>query len=97
MALHLPNISLDWLTICQLLWNGLRGDYMFNEISTKQFAELIGNEKHRLVDVRPIDGYNGWVLEAERLGWANQGRKDFICLSVGRTKKTGSKSCGTRV
>jgi hypothetical protein len=32
---------------------------MFNEISTKQLAELIGNEKHRIVDVRPIDAYNG--------------------------------------
>ncbi len=27
---------------------------MFNEISTKQLAELIGNEKHRIVDVRPM-------------------------------------------
>ncbi len=39
-----------------------------NEISTKDLEKVIGSESHRIVDVRPVDPYNGWALEGERRG-----------------------------
>lgn len=49
--------------------------FVVNEISTKQLETAIGNELHRIVDVRPIDAYNGWALEGERRGGHISGAK----------------------
>lgn len=38
------------------------------EISTGQLVDLIGNEDTRIIDVRPIDAYNGWQLNKEVRG-----------------------------
>jgi thiosulfate/3-mercaptopyruvate sulfurtransferase len=40
----------------------------FNELSTNKLVELIGNEKIKIIDVRPIDAYNGWKLRNESRG-----------------------------
>jgi thiosulfate/3-mercaptopyruvate sulfurtransferase len=49
--------------------------FVVNEISTKQLETAIGNKMHRIVDVRPIDAYNGWALEGERRGGHIRGAK----------------------
>ncbi len=38
------------------------------ELTTGQLAELLGNEDTRIIDVRPIDAYNGWRLNKEARG-----------------------------
>jgi thiosulfate/3-mercaptopyruvate sulfurtransferase len=45
------------------------------EISTNQLAEVIGSESYRIIDVRPVDAYNGWPLEGERRGGHIKGAK----------------------
>lgn len=66
-----------------------------NEISTKQLEKVLGSELHRIIDVRPVDAYNGWVLEGERRGghisgaktipasWANEEDWDEIVRTKG--------------
>jgi 3-mercaptopyruvate sulfurtransferase SseA len=39
-----------------------------NEISTKKLEKAIGSKSHRILDVRPVDAYNGWTLEGEQRG-----------------------------
>lgn len=46
-----------------------------NEISTKQLEKVIGIDSHRILDVRPVDAYNGWALQGERRGGHIQGAK----------------------
>jgi len=38
------------------------------ELSTKELVELLRDEETRLIDVRPIDAYNGWKLQNEPKG-----------------------------
>jgi thiosulfate/3-mercaptopyruvate sulfurtransferase len=39
-----------------------------NEISTQQLDAIIGSEAHHIIDVRPINAYNGWPLWGEARG-----------------------------
>lgn len=39
-----------------------------NEIATGQLEAFIGDHTVCIIDVRPIDAYNGWALEGERRG-----------------------------
>jgi len=45
------------------------------EISTKQMEKIIGSELYRIIDVRPVEAYNGWALEGERRGGHVKGAK----------------------
>jgi thiosulfate/3-mercaptopyruvate sulfurtransferase len=53
-----------------------------NKISTKQLENIIGSDSYRIVDVRPVDAYNGWVLNGNGRGGHIMGAKT---LPVGWT------------
>lgn len=38
------------------------------EISGKELAELLGNPRISIIDIRPADAYNGWILDGEKRG-----------------------------
>lgn len=40
----------------------------YPEITTRQLKEMITNDNTRLLDVRPVDAYNGWQLWGETRG-----------------------------
>jgi len=39
-----------------------------NEISTREIVTLLGNPSVHIIDVRPVDAYNGWKLAGEKRG-----------------------------
>ncbi|MGB3345136.1 MAG: rhodanese-like domain-containing protein [Aequorivita sp.] len=49
----------------------------FNQISTDELAALIGNENTKIIDVRPVDAYNGWKLAGEKRGGHIKGAKSL--------------------
>ncbi len=49
----------------------------FNQISTKEVEELLENENAKIIDVRPIDAYNGWKLQNEIRGGHVKGAKSL--------------------
>jgi 3-mercaptopyruvate sulfurtransferase SseA len=46
-----------------------------DEISTERLREVTGSVSHRIIDVRPVDAYNGWTLAGEPRGGHIQGAK----------------------
>ena len=48
-----------------------------NELSTNELVELLRNENTQLIDVRPIDAYNGWQLKNEARGGHIKGAKSL--------------------
>jgi thiosulfate/3-mercaptopyruvate sulfurtransferase len=41
---------------------------MFDEITTTELTRLISDKNVRIIDVRPVDAYNGWRMEGEVRG-----------------------------
>ena len=41
---------------------------MVNQFSTKQLLELYNDQSLKIVDVRPVDSYNGWRQQNEVRG-----------------------------
>lgn len=48
---------------------------MYEEISTNELRELMNLRHVRIVDVRPVDAYNGWTLQHEPRGGHIRGAK----------------------
>jgi len=48
-----------------------------NEISTNRLVELLQNKNVKVIDVRPVDAYNGWKLENETRGGHINGAKSL--------------------
>ena len=40
-------------------------DNMIKEISTNEVFQLLGRPETKIIDIRPIDAYNGWYLQNE--------------------------------
>jgi thiosulfate/3-mercaptopyruvate sulfurtransferase len=47
------------------------------EINTHEMAEAIRRQSHAVIDVRPIEAYNGWTLNNENRGGHISGAKAF--------------------
>lgn len=41
---------------------------VITEMSTREVASLLGSPSVQIVDVRPVDAYNGWKLAGEPRG-----------------------------
>lgn len=50
---------------------------MFKEISTSELKVWMNLQHIRIVDVRPVDAYNGWSLQNEPRGGHIQGAKSI--------------------
>jgi thiosulfate/3-mercaptopyruvate sulfurtransferase len=48
-----------------------------NEISTPELQKLIGDNNTKIIDVRPVDAYNGWRLHGEKRGGHIRGAKSL--------------------
>ena len=48
-----------------------------NRISTKELSQLIDNKSVKIIDVRPVDAYNGWKLASEKRGGHIKGAKSL--------------------
>lgn len=49
----------------------------FNEISTPELVELLQNKNVKVIDVRPVDAYNGWKIKKEKRGGHLKGAKSL--------------------
>lgn len=49
----------------------------FNEISTPELVELLQNKNVKVIDVRPVDAYNGWKIKKEKRGGHIRGAKSL--------------------
>lgn len=49
----------------------------FKELTTRELVKLLGNSSLKLVDVRPVDAYNGWRLMGEARGGHIQGARSL--------------------
>ncbi len=38
------------------------------EMSTREVVSLLGNPSVQIIDIRPVDAYNGWKLAGEKRG-----------------------------
>jgi len=38
----------------------------FKEISTEDLITIVTNQQAKLIDVRPVNAYNGWQLRGEK-------------------------------
>jgi len=47
----------------------------FKEISTEELKTIVENQKAKLIDIRPVDAYNGWQLQDEKRGGHIKGAK----------------------
>jgi len=50
---------------------------MFKEITTNELNELMNNPLVKIIDIRPVDAYNGWRLQNEPRGGHIQGAKSL--------------------
>jgi len=50
---------------------------MFSEITTKELMVLLRSPQVRIVDIRPVDAYNGWRLNGETRGGHLPGAKSL--------------------
>jgi len=50
---------------------------MFKEITTKELIVLLPSQLVKIVDVRPVDAYNGWKLKGEARGGHIRGAKSL--------------------
>ncbi len=49
----------------------------FEEISTEGVLSALKNNDHKIIDVRPVDAYNGWALKNETRGGHIKGAKSL--------------------
>ena len=49
----------------------------YNEISTKELLNQINHTETKIIDVRPVDAYNGWQLKNEKRGGHIKGAKSL--------------------
>ncbi len=49
----------------------------FEEISTEGVVSALKNNDHKIIDVRPVDAYNGWALMNEKRGGHIKGAKSL--------------------
>ncbi|MFW5851228.1 MAG: rhodanese-like domain-containing protein [Bacteroidota bacterium] len=47
------------------------------EISTKELKKIVGTRYAKIIDVRPVDAYNGWQRHGEKRGGHIQGAKSL--------------------
>lgn len=50
---------------------------LFNEISTQYLFSILNNENTKIIDIRPINAYNGWRLKNEKRGGHIKGAKSL--------------------
>lgn len=50
---------------------------MYHQISTKDLMTLYTSPKVKIIDIRPVDAYNGWQLQAEARGGHIAGAKSL--------------------
>lgn len=48
-----------------------------NEVSTQELVNLLENKNTKLIDIRPIDAYNGWKMQNEKRGGHIKGAKSL--------------------
>lgn len=48
-----------------------------NEVTTSELLKMLGNKGVKLVDVRPVDAYNGWKFMDEIRGGHIQGARSL--------------------
>ncbi len=53
-----------------------------NELTTRELVALIDNKNLKILDVRPVDAYNGWKLE-KKLGLLRINTWHFIAALDG--------------
>jgi len=51
--------------------------HMLNHVSTKELITVIKSKKALIIDVRPVDAYNGWSLHGEARGGHIKGAKSL--------------------
>ncbi len=51
--------------------------YDFPELKTKDVSRLLHDDHTKLIDIRPVDAYNGWRLQNEMRGGHIKGAKSF--------------------
>lgn len=51
--------------------------HSINEITTQELFSLLKSKKIKIIDVRPVDAYNGWKLKNEKRGGHIQGAKSL--------------------
>ncbi|MBK5209764.1 MAG: sulfurtransferase [Flavobacteriaceae bacterium] len=49
----------------------------FNKISTPELVELLQNKNVKVIDVRPVDAYNGWKIKQEKRNGHIKGAKSL--------------------
>ncbi len=49
----------------------------FKKIATTELVKLLQNKNLKIIDVRPVDAYNGWKLKKERRGGHIKGAKSL--------------------
>lgn len=49
----------------------------FSNVSTSELIEFVDNKKAKIIDVRPVDAYNGWRLNKESRGGHIKGAKSL--------------------
>lgn len=50
---------------------------LINEISTGQLKDMLGKPGIKIIDVRPVEAYNGWILKNELRGGHIQGARSL--------------------
>jgi molybdopterin synthase sulfurtransferase len=50
---------------------------IFKKVSAVQINDLLNDKNTRIIDVRPVDAYNGWKLEGEKRGGHIKGAKSL--------------------
>lgn len=53
------------------------GNMKVNEISTKELLGLLDDPDTKIIDIRPVDAYNGWPLSKEMRGGHIQGARSL--------------------
>ena len=46
-------------------------------ISTRQLQHMLGKPAVKVIDIRPVEAYNGWILKNEQRGGHIQGAKSL--------------------
>src|SRR5271157_5153152 len=50
-------------------------DHSLNKVSTSRLLNFLEKPDYKIIDVRPVDAYNGWQLQNESRGGHIQGAK----------------------
>jgi len=52
-------------------------NFNFKQLSTKELLSFIENKNGIIIDIRPVDAYNGWTLKNEKRGGHIKGAKSL--------------------